>query len=223
MMMMMMMMMTMMMMKTTMIMMMILVVFGEYCYEFVLYRDLEFDTAKDDCRSRGGDLVKIFDKATQEFLYKQLTETYGQKDEVWIGLTDKNAEDKWEWMDGSLPEYNNWAPGQPGIVHGLEDCAALDPDDGGLWHDYKCEDLFIFVDAGHRYICQYNLRSVGAHRGSPNHSFLYLSSSVFSFPKGVSELKSCSFFDVVFPAFLQPPSPSVSIYGTLYDGLGKAR
>ncbi|RUS86702.1 hypothetical protein EGW08_005576 [Elysia chlorotica] len=130
-------------------------VFREFCYEFVLYRDLEFDTAKDDCRSRGGDLVKIFDQATQDFLYRQLRETYGQKDEVWIGLTDKNSEDKWEWMDGSIPEFTNWAPGQPGVVHGLEDCAALDPSDGGRWHDYKCEDLFIFVDAGHRYICQY--------------------------------------------------------------------
>ncbi|KAK3771568.1 hypothetical protein RRG08_004860 [Elysia crispata] len=76
-------------------------VFQEYCYEFVLYRDLEFDTAKDDCRSRGGDLVKIFDRATQDFLYKELRETYGQTDEVWIGLTDKNAEDTWEWMDGT--------------------------------------------------------------------------------------------------------------------------
>ncbi|GFR75600.1 endonuclease-reverse transcriptase [Elysia marginata] len=33
----------------------------------------------------------------------------------------------------------------------------------------------------------------------------------------------CPFSDVVFPAFFLPTSPSISIYGILYDGLGKAR
>ncbi|GFO04607.1 hypothetical protein PoB_003111200 [Plakobranchus ocellatus] len=47
--------------------------------------------------------------------------------------------------------------------------------------------------------------------------------AIFSFPQGVSQLKSCPSSDVVFPAFLLPPSPSASIYGTLHGGLGKAR
>ncbi|GFO41576.1 DNA polymerase [Plakobranchus ocellatus] len=48
-------------------------------------------------------------------------------------------------------------------------------------------------------------------------------SSLSSAFRKVSQLKSCPFFDVVIPAFLPPPSPSASIYGTLHDGLGKAR
>jgi len=130
---------------------------GDYCYEFVMYRSKAFNDAQRDCQSKTGTLVSIPDSDTQDWVYDKLRNTYGKWDVVWIGLDDQDQDHHWQWVvDGSVANFTNWAPGQPGgFSLGKELCAVIDPSQKGTWHDYGCTNLFSFVNPGHPYICQY--------------------------------------------------------------------
>jgi len=132
-------------------------VHGDYCYEFVMYRDKAFNDAQRDCLSKTGSLVKVPNSDVQDFLYDKLRHVYGKWDVVWIGLDDQDEDKQWQWVvDGSVANYTNWAPGQPGGFNiGKELCVVIDPTQRGTWHDYGCTNLFSFVNPGHPYICQY--------------------------------------------------------------------
>jgi len=122
-----------------------------------MYRSKAFNDAQRDCQSKTGTLVSIPDSDTQDWVYDKLRNTYGKWDVVWIGLDDQDQDHHWQWVvDGSVANFTNWAPGQPGgFSLGKELCAVIDPSQKGTWHDYGCTNLFSFVNPGHPYICQY--------------------------------------------------------------------
>ena len=76
---------------------------------------------------------------------------------MWIGMNDKAEEGTWIWEDGSEVEswgninYDFWPDD-------IEDCMALDPNDG-QWHDRPCLELrFLpkgFMNHKFSFICQY--------------------------------------------------------------------
>ncbi|XP_039982212.1 collectin-12-like [Xiphias gladius] len=120
--------------------------------EWVNYRDKcyfvskdlhSFDDAKAMCESKSASLVIINDIEEQKWLKKQ---TFG-KGYFWMGLTDREEENVWRWLDGTEPAYTKWKPGQPdnwGHGHGMgEDCAGLIHE--GLWNDFFCEDLISYI------------------------------------------------------------------------------
>ncbi|XP_063324458.1 hepatic lectin-like [Pelmatolapia mariae] len=57
---------------------------GGKCYYFSISKS-SWKQSRDECRAKGGDLVKI-DSREEQF---------------WIGLTDSAVEDRWLWVDGS--------------------------------------------------------------------------------------------------------------------------
>ncbi|XP_068093335.1 collectin-12 isoform X2 [Hyperolius riggenbachi] len=116
--------------------------FTDKCYYFSSGKDI-FDDAKLFCEEKGSMLVVIDTKDEQQFIKKQ---TNGRGN-FWIGLTDKEEENVWKWMDGSMPSFTNWKPGQPDNWTPEsgpgEDCAGLIY--SGLWNDFHCEDFNNFI------------------------------------------------------------------------------
>ncbi|XP_034026719.1 collectin-12-like isoform X3 [Thalassophryne amazonica] len=102
-----------------------------------------FDDAKATCKSYSASLLIISDREEQKWLKKETT----GKGYFWMGLTDKDEESVWRWVDGTKPAFTNWKPGQPdnwGHGHQIgEDCAGLIHE--GLWNDFFCEDLISYI------------------------------------------------------------------------------
>lgn len=116
--------------------------YRDRCYFFS--KDLHsFDDAKTTCESASSSLVIINDVEEQKWLKKQI---FG-KGYFWMGLTDKEEENVWRWLDGTEPAFTKWKPGQPdnwGHGHEVgEDCAGLIHE--GLWNDFFCEDLISYI------------------------------------------------------------------------------
>ncbi|XP_028250257.1 CD209 antigen-like protein E [Parambassis ranga] len=83
-----------------------------------------WDEGREDCRGRGADLVVINSPEEQEFLSTFTTE------QSWIGLTDRDEEGKWKWVDGTPLTQRYWRQGQPdngggNPELGEEDCAHI--------------------------------------------------------------------------------------------------
>ncbi|KAM9308345.1 collectin-12 [Gastrophryne carolinensis] len=116
--------------------------FTDKCYYFSSGKEL-FDEAKTFCEDKGSMLVVIETKEEQQFIKKQ---TNG-KGNFWIGLTDKDEEKVWKWLDGTLPSFTNWKPGQPDNwapeLGPGEDCAGMIY--AGLWNDFHCDDVNNFI------------------------------------------------------------------------------
>lgn len=111
--------------------------FRKSCY-FFPSEPLSFDEAQRRCNAMTSSMVIINDNEEQGWLHLQ---TVG-KGYFWLGLTDRQEENVWRWVDGSLPTFTKWRIGQPdNWSHGHEageDCAGLVH--GGQWNDFFCDD-----------------------------------------------------------------------------------
>uniref|UniRef100_A0A3P9IJZ1 C-type lectin domain-containing protein n=1 Tax=Oryzias latipes TaxID=8090 RepID=A0A3P9IJZ1_ORYLA len=76
----------------------------------------DWQTSRNDCLSKGADLVVINDAAENDF-------ARGLNRKAWMGL--KKSGSTWTWVDGSilLPSY--WGPGEPNNQLNLEDRAEI--------------------------------------------------------------------------------------------------
>ncbi|XP_042372467.1 C-type lectin domain family 10 member A-like, partial [Plectropomus leopardus] len=95
-----------------------------------------WDEGRKDCRDRGADLVVIDSSAEQTFLH-EFTETV-----AWIGLTDREEEGTWKWIDGTPLTFRKWQKKQPdngggNPLWGAEDCVHIIP--SNEWNDLSCE------------------------------------------------------------------------------------
>ena len=117
---------------------------GWYKYEDSCYKEFaERKTwlqALDSCRNLDSDLLSIRDEnETNEILNKYL----GPGLQYWIGLSDLDTNDRFEWSDRTDFNYENWASGEPNHVNGFEDCVELRP--LGTWNDQNCFASRYFV------------------------------------------------------------------------------
>ncbi|XP_041858110.1 CD209 antigen-like protein 2 [Melanotaenia boesemani] len=96
-----------------------------------------WDQGREDCRGRGADLVVIDSDEEQKFI-SEFT-----KGKSWIGLSDKEREGIWKWVDGTNLTLTNWNTHQPdngggNPEWGEEDCVQLIDYNRNAWNDVKC-------------------------------------------------------------------------------------
>ncbi|KAI4902058.1 hypothetical protein NFI96_008674, partial [Prochilodus magdalenae] len=93
--------------------------------------------SRQDCRQRGADLVIINSRQEQDF-----TERLRRGQRAWIGLTDRDREDLWKWVDGSALTTKFWRSGEPNSRVGDEDCVVVGEGTDPVynWADYPCSD-----------------------------------------------------------------------------------
>ncbi|KAM9611033.1 uncharacterized protein ACIBXB_022489 [Morphnus guianensis] len=60
----------------------------------------------------------------------------------WLGLSDREQEGGWRWLDGTPPAFSSWGRGEPNGGRG-QNCAALLPH--GRWDDLPCERALPWV------------------------------------------------------------------------------
>jgi len=75
----------------------------------------------------GGHLVSIASSGEQHFLVKTFLIDANAKRTFWTGLTDRDQEGVYKWVDGTQFAYNNWNPQEPNNCGG-EDFGTLN------WH-----------------------------------------------------------------------------------------
>uniref|UniRef100_A0A672YM78 C-type lectin domain-containing protein n=1 Tax=Sphaeramia orbicularis TaxID=375764 RepID=A0A672YM78_9TELE len=88
-----------------------------------------WETARSDCRKKSADLVIINTKEEQDFI-SALNKQY------WIGLSDREQEGTWTWVDGSPVTLSFWHTGEPNNSGG-EDCGETVT--YGQWNDQRCD------------------------------------------------------------------------------------
>ncbi|XP_067354887.1 CD209 antigen-like protein C [Channa argus] len=122
----------------------------KFSYSFYFF-STEFGSwtkGRDDCRKRGADLVVITSAEEQKFL-SEFTRMA-----TWIGLSDREREGTWRWIDGTTQTFENWDVGEPSDNkwHSLngEDCAEINVQKGYRWNDAFCE-------VPQRWICEKNV------------------------------------------------------------------
>uniref|UniRef100_A0A8U8BIN5 Uncharacterized protein n=1 Tax=Geospiza parvula TaxID=87175 RepID=A0A8U8BIN5_GEOPR len=113
--------------------------FSGNCYYFSLAR-LSWERARERCRERRADLVVVGSFAEQQFLMSR-----ARNERFWIGLTDRNSEGNWEWVDGTdyKSSFTFWQEGEPNDSGNNEDCAHLWI--SGKWNDVHCTFECFFV------------------------------------------------------------------------------
>ncbi|XP_019200874.1 C-type lectin domain family 10 member A isoform X2 [Oreochromis niloticus] len=133
---------------------------GGTCYNFSISKS-SWNKSRDECRAKGGDLVKIDSREEQNFLQRRVSEIMTEgKDKFWIGLTDSAVEGRWLWVDGSPlneslkfwkgTEPDNWK-GTNGKHPDGEDCVRMgekgEADTPKWWFDAFCSNP-------HKSICE---------------------------------------------------------------------
>ncbi|XP_047460838.1 CD209 antigen-like protein E isoform X2 [Mugil cephalus] len=124
---------------------------GEQCYYFSTNKST-WNQSRDECRGRGGELVKIDSREEQKFLERRLRDKMTEaEDKFWIGLTDSQTEGTWLWVDGSALTTDTslifWAKNEPDNWEGKdpegEDCVRMGERGGApdlkCWFDQSCE------------------------------------------------------------------------------------
>ena len=70
----------------------------------------------------------------------------GDAVDVWLGATDEPIEDTYVWITGEAFDFTNWRQGEPNDggpnSEVGEDCMIQEVDNGGLWDDRRCFELF---------------------------------------------------------------------------------
>ncbi|XP_076824515.1 macrophage mannose receptor 1-like [Clavelina lepadiformis] len=105
-----------------------------------------WSAAREHCRSLGGpgnpgkaDLISVHDES-QLSMIKTTVLPYWVPGPVWLGLSDRNSEDVWQWSDGSPVDYVAWKDGEPNNGAGNENCVDYNTRTK-TWNDANCNQL----------------------------------------------------------------------------------
>ncbi|KAM9449839.1 uncharacterized protein Hap1MRO34_022300 [Clarias gariepinus] len=103
---------------------------------YISTEEKNWTESRQDCKERGADLVIINSKEEWEFI-KQM----GDYHQAWIGLSDRDTEGDWKWVDGTKHIIDNeyWYKGEPNDQDNNEDCGEIwQFSDKKAWNDRPC-------------------------------------------------------------------------------------
>ncbi|XP_029937128.1 C-type lectin domain family 4 member E-like [Myripristis murdjan] len=107
------------------------------CYLVSTERN-SWEKARQDCRDRGADLV-VIDSLEEQIFMTSL------KTDAWIGLSDRDEEGTWKWVDETPLTLTSWEIYQPDNGNddpkwGEEDCVQIRPNKHKEknWNDCSC-------------------------------------------------------------------------------------
>ncbi|KAL6467071.1 hypothetical protein MHYP_G00248750 [Metynnis hypsauchen] len=98
-----------------------------------------WDEGRQNCRDRGADLVIINSREEQEFV-----ENLSNSKDNWIsiGLTDREKEGDWKWVDGSALTTAYWDSGN---FLDSQDCAVNGFTGEDKWYDRPCNEPYYWM------------------------------------------------------------------------------
>lgn len=101
---------------------------------YLFDRSGDWEDAVSYCESLGGHLAIIESQAENDALYAYMLEQGYES--AYIGLTDREEEGTWVWLDGKTALYLNWHSGEPNGENSNEDYAMFYYKyDDGTWND----------------------------------------------------------------------------------------
>ncbi|XP_078392266.1 CD209 antigen-like protein C [Cetorhinus maximus] len=109
-------------------------VHNHHCYRFSTER-VNWNSAKRKCESLNSHLIIINTEQEQKSI-KHYRGTY------WIGLTNRESERNWKWVDGTPVSFTRWDQGEPNNWYVNENCAIIRSAD---WNDVSCSNHFRFI------------------------------------------------------------------------------
>ncbi|XP_034002680.1 CD209 antigen-like protein E, partial [Trematomus bernacchii] len=106
--------------------------FGCSCYLFST-EEASWEQSRDNCTAGGAHLVIVDSNKELEFISSMT------KKDTWIGLSDREEEGTWKWVDGSPLTLTFWKGGEPnnGAGGSEEDCAYI-YSNKNVWNDAFC-------------------------------------------------------------------------------------
>uniref|UniRef100_A0AAQ4NVA3 C-type lectin domain-containing protein n=1 Tax=Gasterosteus aculeatus aculeatus TaxID=481459 RepID=A0AAQ4NVA3_GASAC len=129
-----------------------------------LFHEVDFSlkkswgAAREDCVSRGANLVSIHNQEEEEFLA-----LYSKDTSKWIGLRHNPTEGGYSWSDGTPLSHTNWGHGEPNNHEGREECVEMVSSVNGSrswWNDLNC-------DAHQDWICMITKGKNPQHNANP--------------------------------------------------------
>jgi Ca2+-binding RTX toxin-like protein len=107
-------------------------------HQYFLSQAATWEEAQAEAQRLGGNLVTINNAAEQQWLI----DTFGSIERFWAGLTDKQTEGTWQWVNGEPVTYTNWLPGEPNDWNGDEDYVAMNSGGVDKWNDLPNSAIF---------------------------------------------------------------------------------
>ncbi|MEM9275567.1 MAG: lectin-like protein [Cyanobacteria bacterium P01_F01_bin.143] len=98
---------------------------------FLTSTSLTWEQAQAEAENFGGNLVSINDSLEESWLQSN----FGDIEDFWIGINDRNTEGSFEWVSGQPVTYTNWAPGEPNDFGGAQDLGRMNFGAGSAWDD----------------------------------------------------------------------------------------
>ncbi|KAK3772718.1 hypothetical protein RRG08_013411 [Elysia crispata] len=114
------------------------------CIRLSRVYDATWERARTVCQNEGGDLVKVLDKETNDFLAHLISTEYSVR--YWIGFNKKKKNGTYLWLDevDEQSNYTNWAVHEPNNDD-TEFCVEIWSK--AKWNNMPC-------DSSLRYICE---------------------------------------------------------------------
>lgn len=104
---------------------------------------ITWDRARDFCEAAGHQLAKISDAEQNKRVWAV---AHSMAAGPWaIGLSDRETEDEYVWLDGTEPEFTSWADGEPAKRLPIFDCVFYTGAAAPVWLEGNCNEKGAFI------------------------------------------------------------------------------